>query len=339
MSKLFKLKEWLTVPEAARHLAAVFDEEVTESDVFRLGLDGHLTLSVDFVNGARGCLGKVVSKTDAEVKIFCRDIMNPLMRKARAIEATSTVGAIPEAQSNLPEEIRKAINERTLFWHITDLNIDDETFLHLDDHVSSIDGVWDLALIGSERLDVEHRFQQLTDGPEVEGVNLSGTFVKRDDGTYASLQESFDSPEMKALSGEVAQKLKDMGVKKDLKTRENKKPYDHPDNWFPAGALPTNSVLVVRTSALTELQTKMMETASVPPAKESTREKNTLLRIIALMANHRYSAEIENPFTIANHLASKAQELGVKAPSDGTIAEKIKAAVDLLTAERPDRRS
>jgi len=27
-SKLFKLKEWLTVPEAARHLSTVFDEEV-----------------------------------------------------------------------------------------------------------------------------------------------------------------------------------------------------------------------------------------------------------------------------------------------------------------------
>ena len=30
-SKLFKLKEWLTVPEAARHLSILFSEEVSEA--------------------------------------------------------------------------------------------------------------------------------------------------------------------------------------------------------------------------------------------------------------------------------------------------------------------
>ncbi len=46
MSKLFKIKEWLTVPEAAKHLAIVFGEEVTEADVFRLALDEKLKISV-----------------------------------------------------------------------------------------------------------------------------------------------------------------------------------------------------------------------------------------------------------------------------------------------------
>ena len=65
MNKLFKLKEWLTVPDAARHLAGVFGEEVTEADVLRLCLDGHLTLSVHFVNGTSACLGKLVTENDA----------------------------------------------------------------------------------------------------------------------------------------------------------------------------------------------------------------------------------------------------------------------------------
>ena len=46
MSKLFNLKEWVSLPEAAKHLATVFGEEVTEADVLYFGLQKKLTLSV-----------------------------------------------------------------------------------------------------------------------------------------------------------------------------------------------------------------------------------------------------------------------------------------------------
>jgi hypothetical protein len=46
MGKLFNLKEWLTVADAARHLSIVFGEDVTEADVLRLGLDKRLRLSI-----------------------------------------------------------------------------------------------------------------------------------------------------------------------------------------------------------------------------------------------------------------------------------------------------
>jgi hypothetical protein len=58
VKKLLKLKEWLTVPDAARHLSILFGEAVSEADVLRLALDGHLTLSVYFVNHARGSTRK-----------------------------------------------------------------------------------------------------------------------------------------------------------------------------------------------------------------------------------------------------------------------------------------
>ena len=54
MSKLLKLQKWLTLEQAARHLSGVCGEPVSEADVLRLGLDGHLKLSVYFVNHARG---------------------------------------------------------------------------------------------------------------------------------------------------------------------------------------------------------------------------------------------------------------------------------------------
>lgn len=52
MSKLFKLKQWLTIPQTAKYLSSALSEEVTEADVLRLGLDRHLKLSVCFLNGA-----------------------------------------------------------------------------------------------------------------------------------------------------------------------------------------------------------------------------------------------------------------------------------------------
>jgi len=42
-SRLLKLKEWLLVPEAAKYLSMLFNEEVKETDVLRLALGKHLT--------------------------------------------------------------------------------------------------------------------------------------------------------------------------------------------------------------------------------------------------------------------------------------------------------
>ena len=43
--KLFALKKWLSIADAAKRLSASFGEEVTEADIFRLALDGELRLS------------------------------------------------------------------------------------------------------------------------------------------------------------------------------------------------------------------------------------------------------------------------------------------------------
>ena len=63
---LYKLREWLTVPDAAEHLSIAFGEEVTEAEVLHLALDGHLTLSVNFVIPMTGQLGRLVRRGTAE---------------------------------------------------------------------------------------------------------------------------------------------------------------------------------------------------------------------------------------------------------------------------------
>ena len=68
--KLLKLRDWLSVPEAARHLSILLGDEVTEAHVLRFALDGRLTLSVDFVNATPARSGKVITPADAKRKII-----------------------------------------------------------------------------------------------------------------------------------------------------------------------------------------------------------------------------------------------------------------------------
>lgn len=53
MSKLARLKEWLTLAEAARQLTVSLAEPCKAADVLRLGLNGHLVLSVRLLSPAQ----------------------------------------------------------------------------------------------------------------------------------------------------------------------------------------------------------------------------------------------------------------------------------------------
>ena len=60
MEKLLNLKDWLTISETAHHLSKLLEDEITEADVLRLGLDTKLTLSVYFPNMTFGRMGKFI---------------------------------------------------------------------------------------------------------------------------------------------------------------------------------------------------------------------------------------------------------------------------------------
>ncbi|MGR5410919.1 hypothetical protein [Vibrio sp. PNB22_8_1] len=48
MSKLFKLKKFFTIEEAARYLSSMLEENVSETDIYGFALERHLILSVKF---------------------------------------------------------------------------------------------------------------------------------------------------------------------------------------------------------------------------------------------------------------------------------------------------
>ena len=142
MKKIYKLRERLTTDEAAGHLSMVLGEEVTVAEVLRLALDGHLTLSVNLVNHAKAKLGRVVPFKDV-----------PLMKIPLPTPdaAPGEVVQIPDGM--LIDEVKELTEETR--------------FVCFDEEVVSIGRVWDLTMNGSEHIDVEHAFQQMTDGPPV----------------------------------------------------------------------------------------------------------------------------------------------------------------------------
>ena len=240
--KLLRLREWLTVLEAARHLSTLFEEPVGEPDVLRLALDGHLTLSVNFVNHSQGRCGSLVSCKDAkrfEIPLDASDL--------------SRLG-IPGAEAGM-------------FSDPQGLSLGDSCVFEPAEEVVTIDGIWDLTMIGAERLDVEHRYQSLTRGPAVDLVCLDGVLLCRPDGTYCQLQAHYEDNEFYN-----PEKLK-------LTT-----PWNHPRNFYPAGGLPSDAVFVVRTSALQRLASTLSGPYPGADKPLERRERTTLLVIIAGLA-------------------------------------------------------
>lgn len=304
MSKLFKLKEWLTVEEAAKHLSTVLGEEVAIADIYRLALDGHLVLSMSFPNHAYGNLGEVVG----------------IERAKRFMPPAGMLDDIYAARGEcVPEEIV-----------IADY-IGNDQFINWSEKVNSIEGVWDLPMLASEKIDVDFVYHQLIGGPYIELVGLDGTFVRRGD-VYCRLVESWDDNEYQKGSL-AAKKQLEKWIANNKVPKENIKPlwekFDadrkeylaerdsrprHKD-FYPAGGLPQDGVYVVRTAAIVDFLAAINET----PANEkplSTKERNSLLTLIAALCKEaNYDLDKRG---IAPSLAKATEELG-KPLSDDTI--------------------
>ncbi|MEY8689642.1 MAG: hypothetical protein AB9M53_07165 [Leptothrix sp. (in: b-proteobacteria)] len=155
MSKLLKLKEWLTLEDAAKHLSNMFSEEVSVADLLQFCLHGHLTLSVNIINGAKAKFGKItpIEETDWTFLPGFGDI----------------------------DSIRVP----------NGILIDSNRILKPSGEVASITGIYDLPMIGGEALDVQHKYHQITGGPAVTLHCLNGVFLKLDD-IYYQMQDQFN---------------------------------------------------------------------------------------------------------------------------------------------------
>ncbi|MEK8090295.1 hypothetical protein [Thermithiobacillus plumbiphilus] len=286
MNKLLKLKSWLTVPEAAKYMSALFEEDVTEADVLRMALDHRLQLSVYFVNHAEAKPGKVVPLSSAK-KMTLKPPFVSSEEEQEIIMGIPVRVLLSNIESQMCAESLKLIFGDALPEGV--INID-------EDHPVTINGIWNLPMIGNESLDIEHQYQQLTGGPAVTLQGLDGAFVTRNDGQIWQLQERYDPGERKSYC-------------------------------YPAGSLPIDSVLVVRTEALRELENSVSGSSINRSKSAETKGRRTLLTIIAAVFQH---SKIDyNARGAAQRIKEMTEALGAPI-DDGTIAKVLREIDDAL---------
>lgn len=139
MSQLHQLKKYLTLDDVAKNLSSELKESVTKADVLTLGLDGRLTISVNFINLCYAMKGKIILNSEA-----------------------------------LSEQTEKLVDGSSIPLERT---IDEHRVLRLDGEIHSIDDVWDLLMQSGERLELERENQQLTGESEVILVSSHGILV------------------------------------------------------------------------------------------------------------------------------------------------------------------
>jgi hypothetical protein len=267
LRKLLKLKDWLTVGEAARHLSILSGVDISEADVLRFALDERLTLSVYFVNKTTARCAKTVPRLASEPPTKNKDIVITIN----------------------PDGFR----------------LDDFKFIPYDADINYIGGLWDLVMIEGVRIEIEKKYQLLTGGPIVKEPLCEFQLVNRPDGTWGLILE------------------------RRCKSSERPRlPYNHSDNYLPAEALPSDAVLVVRTSALRDLEALLSEPelASERPVRE--RERTTFLVIIAALAELA-RIKVERPSAAAVAVESQAALMGIHV-GVRTIEEKLKLIPEAL---------
>ena len=258
MSKLFKLKEWVTLSEAKTRLSTTLKESVTEADLLRLALDRRLQLSVHFVNHAMAIRGSIEVPENA--------------RYATSLDGHS--------------QVRLGIQ------------LDNGDVIAMEKEVIKLTGVFDLAMIGGEQLDIEQKFQELTSGPEVTLIGSDGVFVIAGS-KYFQLQEDIEDNEFQDGSLASLGRLRSLILSKNLNEQKandllNYHKEDRENlladiksspflRYFPAAHLPDDAVLVIRTGALIDFEKSLEEKSDDAEKPLKVRQETTYLNIIAAL--------------------------------------------------------
>ncbi|EAQ6130186.1 hypothetical protein AXA88_14920 [Salmonella enterica] len=152
MNKLFKLKEWLTLEETARRLTTSFQESVSVADCLQLALDGHIKISA------------LIEKS--KYAILCKDDETNNNVIYRFVDFIKNKSEIPDdivklAEDNIPREMKVR-----RYGNVFRLK----------------NGVYDLPMIGAERLDVLHLCSILQGREPATFICLDGPFLNHNDG-------------------------------------------------------------------------------------------------------------------------------------------------------------
>lgn len=367
----------------------MFGEKVRKADVLRLGLDKHLKLSVNFVNHGYAKCGdkflpfdeweakfrkmaswenaKTLASNDGMIAVCFTGIdmgfyikdseLNKDNKQWRFGYNEDLKSALLSKLSNEEQsEILSNMIEQAIISHQKESEKFDgkvppstESFRG---KVLTIRGVWDLPMLGAERIDVEHECQMLTKGPEITLVGIDGAFVEREDGMIFQVQEMFDKEWLEYQDSEESkQKMLESyrrGLDKRITNHEIDeeeaqnlldqrktnldRPRSYDDDFYPAGSLPEDSVLVVRTQALLDLQDRLSQLDSNKNTHLDSRSETTYLNIIGALlevTTGTFKDEtFKNETELREFIAEKFDDL--RGVSPRTLGEKFSLAKKAL---------
>lgn len=294
--------DYLTLDEAAEWLSRTLTEPgITRVQVLRLVLSGRLTLSVYFPNGAYARAGRLVRHGEA------------------------------------PQQSGHSIA------------LDGGDVLLLDDEVRMLHdrGLYDLPMVGAERLHVERLYEKESGGPAVKLTPIYGAFITRGE-QWFELQESWAQRVAAGRASGFEIFLFAEAAKARWAARHGRLGVDDAvawstDTWlqkiirsqsrpschtmrFPAGELPGDRVLVVRSEALRELHAGL--TAPSASKSATTRRGNTTDWLLVGMAKAGWgwdSAALKSPEI--SRIASDLKNFDVPVSED-TLRDRLKEAAE-----------
>lgn len=336
--KLFKLKDWLTVQEAARYLSTIFGEDVSDADVFRLALDRYLKLSVLLVDNVEvSFFGRLMPFDEWEEKV----------RKEVSFETIDFfIDTYMGYSIQFPEYFPAALNGYDLkmftmefikprhkkktfdetFLNSNNKHLKDETLNEVVNHIIlgvkknsektggivvykmncenknsyPATGIWDLPMIGVEYCKVENEYLRISNGPPVPELFFFSAFLERDGYLWR-----------------VQKKVND-----DISSESS--------NCYLPCELPDNIMFVVRTTALREFEERIANENCEGEKPPSRRQEKSDLHIIGamleiIMENDMFSSEE----SLRQHIADKYQ--GFPGCTERTLAGRFAEAKRLLS--------
>lgn len=179
MSKLFKLKEWLTIEDACKRLSVIFEEEVGTKDLIQLVIEEKINVSYYFT------LDEFISAIEVvKDNVYLLDSVNG----EEFLSTNKPLSYITRAQANIPEG--------EAFRVYIDNNIDRIHFGIYRDYRAiglkfTLDGAYNIDInTGNIKSILENMFFEKE--PWFEREYISGLIVKDENGSLYKLISDFD---------------------------------------------------------------------------------------------------------------------------------------------------
>ena len=298
MSKLFKLKEWLSLEEAASYLSISLGEKIETCDILKLGIDGLMPISIYFSDKTPVRFGKFTSYEDARNNNYQKE----------SSELTNLFNELDTPLAN-SEKILHAIS-RVMIEPVTrDLAF--ETFD--EDEYYGVVGVWDIVALslGKRFLIQEHNklYSQIKITNEDLRDDMEVFFFIKDprSDVYGMLLKEFEPSE--EFSEMLTAVQNSSFLDANLEEKGLEEGYDL-DMRFHAAKVPENGYLVIRTNALREFEHSLSSENENNNKELSERKERTYQAIIGALLRllQDESSPNRNQATIVQELVEKYKE-------------------------------